>query len=513
MNSASDIRAAEAVTRRALLRASAAMGAATLAPRLAHAAAAAPDVMVIAGDDIGTFDPTKTNSLKDLTIINCITGRLVRGSATHRGQVDPHLALSVEAVQPDRWRVVLRQGVKFHNGVPFTAETAKWSLNHYAQTAILKTVLNPLDHVDIVDDHTLDIVTKFPTGLMPLILAVVAEQLEPGWMTSSQYSPAALVGTGPARLVEWTKGQRVVLQVDPDHWSGPIVVDHLTTRPIGEAATRANAALAGEGDIIRNILGQDVPRFKDRKGMSIKKVGSNRCAHIRLRMDQPPFNNQLVRQAVNYAVDIPAIVTNVLQGYGIPLSGQMQGPFARYWQEDVKPYPYDPDKARALLKQAGFPNGFSTRLGTVRGRDQNDFEFSAAIAGQLSDVGIDADLVVNESGAYQAKYAGMEPAEPMFYWSSGNMIQDAENAFRDISYKRGGLELNTPAFADIIHRMERAVQDSERNAVAREGILYMRDTAPLLFGYQLVQAYAVSDRLAWEPRADEYVYLEEIRFA
>ena len=131
----------------------------------------------------------------------------------------------------------------------------------------------------------------------------------------------------------------------------------------------------------------------------------------------------------------------------------------------------------------------------------------------LGDVGIDAEVVVNESGAYQAKYAGIEPAAPLFYWSTGNMIPDAENSFRDIQNRRAGLEMRSDTFAAIAARMARAVDPAERNAVALEGITFMREFAPLLFGYQLQQVYATSDRVKWQPRADEYVYLDEIGVA
>ena len=500
-----------APTRRSLLAAASAMGVVGLPT--ARAATHLDQVIVISGDDIGTLDPTKTNSARDLTIINCITNRLVRLSNTKTGEVEPLLATSLVAVEPNRWRATLRQGVRFHNNEPFNAETAKWSLIHYATTALLKVVLDPLDHIDIIDDHTMDIVTKFPTGLMPLMLGTTSEMLEPKWMTSSQYSPAALVGTGCTKLLSWSKGQQVVLQTNEEYWGGKLPIDRLLTRAVPEASTRSNAALAGEGDIVRNILSQDVPRFAGRAGVTIRRVESNRCAHIRFRMDIAPFSNKLVRQAVNYAVDMDTIVNNVLGGFGSKLSGQMQAPFARYWQPSIKPYPYDPDKARALLKQAGYPNGFSTKLDTPRGRDQGDFEFSSAVAGMLGDVGIDVEVVVNESGAYQAKYAGIEPAAPLFYWSTGNMIPDAENSFRDIQNRRAGLELRSDAFAAIAARMARAVDPAERNAVALEGITFMRDYAPLLFGYQLQQVYATSDRVKWTPRADEYVYLDEIGVA
>lgn len=468
------------------------------------------ELVVIAGADISTFDPFKTNANKDLNLITAVTDRLTRMSKINYGEVEPRLATSWEAVEPDRWRITLRQNVKFHNGNSFNAETAKWSVEYYTANALFKALVSAISHVDIVDDQTIDIVTKFPTALLPLMLNAGVEQVDPSWMTSSDYTPESLVGTGPMRVAQWVKGQYVVLERNPDHWAGPVAFERFVTRAISEAATRANAALAGEGHIVRNILSQDVPRFDGHSDVTIKKIGSNRCAHVRIREDITPFGDKRIRQALNYAVDVDAIVTHVLHGYGTPVQGQMQGQSARYWQESVKAYPYDPDRARALLAEAGFPDGLDVKMGTSRGRDQGDFEFSSAIAGQLRQVGVRVDLIVHEPGIYQAKYAGQEPAEPLFYWSSGNIIPDAENAYRDITAPRGGLEMRSPEFLELYAKVQRAIDPAERQTLTLEATSFINDYCPVIFGYQLQQAYAVSNKIDWEPRSDEYIYLSEV---
>jgi peptide/nickel transport system substrate-binding protein len=503
-------------SRRELLQRSAVLGAGSLAASMSLGGLSfaqsgrSGEVVVISGADISTLDPFKTNALKDLTVISAMNQRLTRMSAKNYGQVEPLLATGWEAVKPDRWRMKLRENVRFHNGAEFNAETAKWSLEHYAKDAIFKAVISALDRVEIVDRHTIDVVTQYPTALIPLMLNAGCEQVDPAWMTGSDYRPDKSIGTGPARLVEWIKGQHVVLERNKEYWGKPIDFERFVTRAVTEAATRANAALAGEGDIVRNVLGQDVPRFANRPGVAIKKVGSNRCAHVRIREDIPPFGDKRIRQALNYAVDVDAIVTYVLKGFGTPVQGQLQGQQARYWQQSVKSYPFDPEKAKALLAQAGFPKGLSVKMGTSRGRDQGDFEFSSAVAGQLRDVGVEVDLIVHEPGLYQAKYSGQEPAEPLFYWSSGNIIPDAENAYRDLTAKRGGLEVRSPEFLDLYAQVQRAIDPNERQKLTLEATRFLNDYCPVIFGYQLQQVYAVSNRVRWEPRSDEYIYLDEI---
>jgi peptide/nickel transport system substrate-binding protein len=471
------------------------------------------NLVVISGADISTFSPFKTNAIKDVAVQSAVVDRFVRASRTSYTDLQPRLAMNIESVKPDRWRLNLREGVKFHNGAEFNAETAKWNVEYFAANALGKSIVSAVDHVDVVDKHTIEIVTKYPTALLPLMLNCSCEQVDPAWMQSSDYSDEKLVGTGIARVAEWVKGQYVVLEKNPDFWGGPVSFEKFVTRAVAEAATRANAALANEGDIVRNILSRDAKRFEGNTDVSVRSVESNRCAHFRFREDIKPFDDKRVRQAMNYAVDMEGIVTNVLDGFGTPVQGQLQGKQARYWQESVKAYPYDPDKARALLAEAGFPNGFDVKMGTSRGRDQGDFEFSAAVAGQLREVGVNVDLIVHEPGVYQAKYAGQEPAEPIFYWSSGNMIPDAENSYRDVTYARAGLEVKSPEFLALFEKVKHAIDPTERQAATLAATTFLNDYCPVIFGYQLVQSYAVANRIKWEPRPDEYIYLEEISMA
>lgn len=474
--------------------------------------AATRTVTVITGADIGTMDPAKSNAQKDMAVINCVVDRLMRTSPVSYGTVEPLLATSWEGVGQDRWRLKLREGVKFENGADFNAKTVKWSAEYYRENSRLKTLLSPvLADVEIIDDHTVDMITKYPSALLPLILSQESEQLEPGWITGSGYTTDTVIGTGPTRVAEWVKGQHVILEAKPDYWGGALPFDRVVVRPVGEASTRANAALAGEGDIVRNILLQDEPRFAGRTDVRLEKVSSTRCGHIRMRLDEGPFSDRRVRLAVNYAVDIPAIVEHVLKG-GTPLEGQMQGSHAAYWQPTIKAFPYDPQRARALLAEAGFPNGFKTQLGTPRGRDQGDYEFSLAVGSMLRDVGIDTEVIVLEPGAYQARFSGQELAEPLYYWSTGNQIPDTENAFRNITQNGGKAHsVQDPVFLDIYARIQRAIDPEERQKIALEGITYLHENASLLFGYQLAQAYGVSSKVDWKPRADEYIYLEEVK--
>jgi ABC-type transport system substrate-binding protein len=168
------------------------------------------------------------------------------------------------------------------------------------------------------------------------------------------------------------------------------------------------------------------------------------------------------------------------------------------------------DRAGNAPRQS-LPRRYRTGHALDGSRDQGDFEFASAIAGQLRDINVNVELITHEPGTYQAKFSGQQPAEPLFYWSSGNIIPDAENAFRDITAIRAGMEMKSPEFNAIYARVQRAVVPTERQAVVLEATKFINDYCPVIFGYQLRQAYAVSNRIKWEPRSDEYIFLEEIQ--
>jgi peptide/nickel transport system substrate-binding protein len=400
--------------------------------RAVSAASSSSELKIVTGSDLSTLDPDKSTSATDLAIVKNITDSLVRTEKTPQAKVGPRLALSWKPIEPTRWRFELRQGVKFHNGDDFDAESAKWAIDYQLKNSLNAPVLSA-DHTEVVSKYTLDIITKFPDGLFPLELNYTPEMLNRQWMTSAGYSPAAQVGTGPGKFAEWSRGDHLTLDANEHFWGRKLSFSRVVYRPVPEAVTRANAAIAGEADIVTNILPQDMERVKAGKGVRIERINSTRCATIRIADQVAPFDNKLVRQALNYAVNVPAIVKDVFKGIGAPLQGQFQGAFAANWQPDVKAYPHDPDKAKHLLAQAGYASGFQTQIGTSRGKDANDYEFVTAVAGQLKDVGIDAEVVVHEAADYLTMYSGKKRSEPLFYWSSGNLLPDAQNAFRDLT--------------------------------------------------------------------------------
>jgi peptide/nickel transport system substrate-binding protein len=471
-------------------------------------------VNIVRASDLTTLDIRKAGSAVDLAIIRNIADPLIRATHSSESDLGPWLATSWKAVSPTHWRFKLRKGVTFTDGTPFNAETVKWTIDNLAneKTNVNAIVMHAVKGAKVVDAYTVDVITRYPSGAVPGQLQTVANMLDPTWEKSKKRSPDKLVGTGAGVLDHWSKGQEIVLKANPNYWKGKLSYDRAVIRPVTDAQTRANTAAAGQADIITNILPQDVPRLSSVTGMHIERKISTRVAQIRIQDNVAPFDNKLVRQALNYAVDVPSIVTNVFKGFGKPLNAQAIGSFANGWQKDIKPYPHDPAKAKSLLTQAGFPSGFSTKIGTPQGKDTGDYEFVQALAGQLKEVGINAEVVLHEIGEWASMYSGLQPADPLFYYSSGNFIPTVENSLVDY-LTPASFQVHDANLKKIFDKLVRAVDAKKRAALNREAQVFLADYCPAIFGYQLEGAFAVSDRIAWTPRSYiDWIYMDEIKW-
>ena len=355
------------------------------------------NLVVISGADISTFDPYKTNAFKDLAVISAVAQRLTRMSKTKFGEIEGILALNWEPVKPDTWRISLREGVKFHNGADFNAETAKWCVETFAVDALGKSMTTSFDHVDIVDAHTIELVTKFPHALVPLVLNASCDMLDPVWKQSGDYSEETLIGTGPARVAEWVKGQYVVLERNPDYWGQAVEFDRYVIRAVTEAATRDAARKATSSAISQDAQRAATRRHHQTVEQSLKVICAVPRGYRTVQRQRAPMNYRRHR----------LIVTQVLKG-----SASRAGPRGRRpaTQESVKAYPYD---RMARCSPKPHP-GFS--METARGRRATSPRPSPVCCATLG------------NNCWCSNRASIRPSSPdrNFYWSSGNIIQTSK---------------------------------------------------------------------------------------
>ncbi|MBN1318404.1 MAG: hypothetical protein JXA42_23190 [Anaerolineales bacterium] len=470
--------------------------------------------------DINTLDPKFLKGRETQNVM-----RLMFDSLFHRDnnmQVIPWLATSVENPDELTWRFHLREGVKFHNGNDFTASDVKFTIGRLVEDDSVWSTRKFIDRVEVVDDYTVDIITKEPyAALMTRVVLwhmTDEESFNEGGADGFASNP---VGTGPFKFVEWAKDERVVLEANPDYWGGEPKVQTVIFIPIPESATRIAALEAGDVDIISSVPPEYIDQTQE--GVDVVTIPGTRAFFLAMNVNVPPFDNVLVRQAMNYAVDVDSIIENVLNGLARRIDNPLLPEAFGYAATPV--YNYDPEKALSLLAEAGFPDGFEMELDTTPDLK----EIAEALAGQLSAVGITASVNVLENAALTAKY------EPGFCQTTlkswGNSEADADGMLSKQFYsKRYGCDLlNTGGEtgygnADLgcyytgygnaqvdaaIEAGARTVDTAKRKAYYYEALKIIVEETPWVFLYNPSEVFAKSDKVqGWVPRSDALYNLD-----
>lgn len=303
------------------------------------------------------------------------------------------------------WTFYLRKGVKFHDGTPFNAEAVKVFFERMigpekpSRAGLYVPFVNS---VEIVDDYNVKINLKTPFAFFLNNLAHSA---------SGIISPTALktygkdisrraVGTGPFKFVEWVHGDHLTMVRNDDYWGGKAYLDKIVVKTVKEDSARVMMLQSGDAQLIVRIPSEDIPRLEKDPNIKLDSTETLRVLYIGINCSKKPFTDVRVRQALNYAVDKEAIVKSLYQGRALVSAGIVPPLATGFFS--VKGYPYDPEKAKKLLAEAGYPKGFKAKLWSPQGRYPKDFEMAQAVQQQLKKVGIDCTLDTMEWAAYLA---------------------------------------------------------------------------------------------------------------
>lgn len=470
--------------------------------------------------DINVVDPKFMKGRQAQNVL-----RLMFDSLYHRDnnmQIVPWLATSYENPDELTWRFHLREDVVFHNGNSFTADDVAFTLGRLVEDDSVWNARNFVDRVEVVDDYTVDIVTMEPyAAFMTRVVLWHMTDKETFEEIGADGFASSPVGTGPFTFVEWVTDERLVLEANPDYWGGSPGVKTVIFRPIPESATRIAALEAGDVDIISEVP----PDYVDQapSGVDIATVPGTRAFYLGLNVNAEPFDDVRVRQAMNYAIDVDSIIENLLNGLARRINNPLLPEAFGYSSTPV--YSYDPDRAKALLAEAGYPDGFEMEIDTQPPLK----EIAEALAGQLSGVGITANVNILERAALYLKY---EPGgSQTFLTSWGNSEADADGILSKQFYsKRYGCDLlateGETGFGDAslgcyytgygnaevdaaIVAGARTVDPDKRKALYYTALTIIVEETPWLFLYNPSEVFAHSDRVqGWTPRSDALFNLD-----
>ncbi len=471
------------------------------------------EIVIAQGVDATTMDP---HMHAETTTTNAITNMydrlLVRD---HDMDLQPQLALSVEPLDDLTWEVKLREGIEFHNGEPFNAETVKFNIeriidpeNQSPQIADL----NAVEKVEVIDEYTAHIITYEPYPVMAgrLNLPMVPKDyiLENG----QEYFAQNPIGTGPYVFVSWTRDESIVFEANEDYWQGAPAIKKITIKPVPESSTRIAELQTGAVDLIVNVPPHQADVIDADPVTKIETVPSGRFIFISLNTQREGImQDKKVRQALNHAVDIDTIIDTVLEGYGYK-STQPLTPLDFGYDDSIEGYEYNPEKARDLLAEAGYPDGISIELGSPSGRYVMDREVAEAVAGQLAEVGVEAELNVQEWGVYVGKVLEKE-AEEAYLIGWGTALFDSDATL--YPWFRTGMRFATYSDSQVDEYLDEArtvLDEEEREDLYHQALEIIMEDAPFILLYQQEDLYGLSADLQWEPRPDELIFVYDMEF-
>jgi peptide/nickel transport system substrate-binding protein len=476
-------------------------------------------VVVDQGTDTESLDPMFTEARFSDNIMLTMFETLVTRDSQMRYQ--PRLAESWKIVSPTVWQFRLRRGVRFHEGEPFTAQAVKYTIDRLYDPAIkapsfLKGFVK-LDRVDVVDSYTVNIVTKEPAPLM-LEWLVYFYMMAPKYYSALTPAQAALrpVGTGPYVFKEWAHDDHLTVTANPNYWGAKPKIPAITFRPVPEAGTRIADLLSGAADIIVNVSPDQVSRINGSAIAAVKTVEGGRDIFIGMRTDRPMFKDPRVRQAMNYAVDVDAILKALLSGRGHRMATLVNA----YAAPAVKPYPYDPTKAKALLAEAGWKmdNGvltkdgqpFAVTLDTPVGRYIRDKELAEATASYLQQAGVRVKVNPLAWPVYAKKmFEDVSPADMYLLGLGSSFDGQDEIRYLDKDFGYNPTFWNNADFEKLYHDLNLTVDPRQRTQILYRLQEIAHDDAPIIFLYKQIDNYGVSKRLNWTPRKDELIILED----
>lgn len=335
-------------------------------PASAGAPGPSTSVLTVCDDvrDPMTLDPHKEFSEKNHTVVQQMFEGLVRFSP--EGDIEPALSTEWRRIDARTMQFKLRQGVSFHNGEPFDAQSVKFSVERYLDPGTGFPALGFIDsieRVEIVSDSTVNVITRHPDGLLLNRLASFMVMVPPKYYR--EQAPATLrerpVGTGPFVFKEWVKGERLVLGANRAYWDpGYPKVDVLEFRFI-PISRQVDALLSGELDILTNLPGTRTLEVQASSRTAVIKKPTYYTVAGNFNTSRKPLSNKRIREALNLGIDRKALVRYDILGNGVPI-GTLTLPGEFGHNASLEPYPYDPAKARRLLQEEGYPKGFSLKV-------------------------------------------------------------------------------------------------------------------------------------------------------
>ena len=485
-----------------------------------------------AQNDILTLDPHSQNHATTNAILSHSYETLVRYTANY--QIEPALATKWTQVTPTQMRFELRKGVKFHDGTPFTADDVVFSFGRTKQpTSTTAIFVAGVSEVKKVDDHTVDFIMAGPNPLVLrnatsffIMSKVWAEKnrttnVQDYKAKEENFASRNVMGTGPYKITAWTPEQRVTMTINNDWWDKHTNnIKEVIYTPIKSDPTRVAALLSGDVDMLTDLPTQDVARLRADAKLKIldgpevrtiylaPDVGSPELKHSNVK-GKNPFADRRVRQALSMAIDREAIKRSTMRGLSIP-AGVMVAPGVNGNAPDIDIVTkYDPDGAKKLLAEAGYPDGFEVRFNAPNNRYVNDEEIAQNIVAMWARIGVKAQLMAENMATFSQKFQNFDSSLYMLGW--GVPTYDAQYTIQSLVRTRttgadGNFnfsKISDPTIDRLTDAMKTEIDVAKRNALIKEALVRIRDEVLLIPLHHQMRPWAMKAGVTTVHRSDD----------
>ena len=458
-----------------------------------------------------TLDPANHYSISTTSVLRHLFDPLI--DVTNDSKFVPALAETWRPVNNTTWRFTLRKGVTFHDGTPFNADSVVFTLKRVqSNSKLIKSfVYQDIESVEKDGDHAVTVTSKRPFGSLPAHLTMLG-MLPPSAGKNEEAFFQKPIGTGPFRFASWTHGDQIAMTANPTYWKPGIPkVEKVTFRFIPELSTRTAALRSGELQVIDRVTPDLVETLKGTRGVKVLDVPAIEAQRWIFQLGKEPVKDQRLRQAISLAIDRGVIIKELLKGYGRPVDSPV--PPGLIGHTTLPPKVYDPEKARQILKQAGYSN-VSVDIVLMKDFYPKQLEITQAVAAMLGEVGIKLNIKNLEiASAREQRTAG---TYDLFFSGWAHMPHDPDWYFGQWFTKAGSEKLtrySNPKVEQLI--AEGRVPDAKvRQAKYEELERIVWDEDAEIWLYYTVAIYGVSERLRnFEARRDYYVLLSDVSIA
>lgn len=485
-----------------------------------------------AQNDIQTLDPHSQNHAATSAISSYVYEGLTRYN--EKFQPEPALASKWTQVSPTQIRFELRRGVKFQDGTPFTADDVIFSFNRVRQPqANMQIYVTGIKEIKKIDAHTIDLLLEGPN---PVLLRNLTgfRIMSKAWAEKNKsvntqdykakedtYASRNAMGTGPYRITAWQPDQKISMVANKDWWdTNKGNISELTYLPIKSDATRVAALLSGDLDLLTDLPTQDVAKL--RADPKLKVIDGNENRTIFFAMDlgsdelrgsnikgKNPFKDKRVREAMNLGLDREAIKRSLMRGFSVP-AGIMVAPGVDGHAPDLDvPPKADYEKAKKLLAEAGYPEGFEVPLNCPNDRYVNDEEICQAVVAMWTKIGIKAKLSTSPMSQHSQLLQRLE--SPLYLYGWGVTTFDAQYTLQDIVHTRSkGVDgkgnysrISDARVDELVQAMKVETDPVKRRAQVREALQRVRDEFLFIPVHHQVRPWAMRSNLDTLHRADD----------